>query len=190
MELPGLKALFDFVERSESIHSDSTVDIDEQGRVSLSSALRDTDVGYNIMHADTQPFDYVRNLPVIKSVMIDIGVHWFEQSQSLRFETDYELRFLSANNMRFAQTTVALEYKYDSVSAESEYQDAWGRDVGRLHENLDYAGLGQSMAEVANYAGWIGLFRKLHEDRVPFLHGRYEFMKINKLGRNTPSRYR
>jgi hypothetical protein len=45
------------------------------------------------------------------------------------------------------------------------------------------------MATVANYAGWIGLFRNLQEEDVPFLRGRYEFMKIDKTGRPTPAHY-
>jgi hypothetical protein len=43
--------------------------------------------------------------------------------------------------------------------------------------------------EVAAYAGWVGLFRHLHEEKVSFLLGRYEFMKIDKSGLKTPSRY-
>ena len=58
-----------------------------------------------------------------------------------------------------------------------------------MHEKLDYSGLGESMLEVANYAGWVGLFRRLSEDEVRFLRGRYEFMKIDKAGQKTPIRY-
>ena len=64
VESKTLKALFDFNVRADSIHSDSIVDIDAEGRVRISSALRDTDAGYEIMHADTQPFEYVSNLSV------------------------------------------------------------------------------------------------------------------------------
>ncbi len=191
VESKTLKALFDFSVRADSIHSDSIVDIDAEGRVRISSALRDTDAGYEIMHADTQPFEYVSNLSVSKSVMIDIGVDWFvaQANKSLEFETDYEIRFLSANNVRIAQTRVALAYEYESVSGATTYQESWGPYVNRLSNSLDYSGLGSSMTPVANYAGWIGLFRKLQEEDVPFMRGRYEFMKIDKTGRATPARY-
>ncbi|NKB32109.1 MAG: hypothetical protein GKR91_03330 [Pseudomonadales bacterium] len=190
MEAETAKALFDFVERSEAIQSDAIVDIDEQRRVKISSSLRDTNAGYEILHADTQPFEFVPNLPVTKSVIIDIAVDWeANENQQLGFESDYEVRFLSADNMRIAQTRVALEYEYSSILDSSEYRDSWGRDVRSLRENLDYTGLGDSMGEVANYAGWIALFRKLKENRVAFLKGRYEFMKVDKTGRSTPSRF-
>ena len=58
-----------------------------------------------------------------------------------------------------------------------------------MNDKVDYAGLGSSMEKVAHYAGWIALFRKLKDDKVPFLRGRYAFMKINNEGRETPSRY-
>lgn len=195
LDISTVKTLFDFVNRSESIQSDAIVDIDGNGRVRISSAFRDTDAGFEIMHADTLPFEYVANLPVTKSVMIDIGIDWFAGDATgagadrLAFETDYEVRFLSADNMRLAQTRVALEYEYSSENDTASYQDSWGRDVQRLRDNLDYAGLGSSMAGIANYAGWIGLLRKLREDEVPFLQGRYQFMKVDKSGRATPSRY-
>lgn len=185
-----LKALFDFVQRSESIKSDAIVDIDEKGRVKISSALRDTDVGYNIMHGDTLPFSYVSNLNVTKSVVLDTAVDWFQlKTGELSFETEFEVRFLSADNMRVAQTRVALEYDYNARSREPRFLDSWGRDTRRLRENLDYSGLGNDMAKIAHYAGWAALFRKMEEDQVPFLRGRYEFMKIDKSGKETPSRY-
>lgn len=185
-----VKSLFDFVARSELLESDAIVDIDENRRVRISEALRNTDAGFSILHADTMPFEYVSNLSVTKSVIIDTKVEWENiATTELGFETDYEVRFLSADNMRIAQTRLALEYEYRSDSNVSEYQDSWGRDVGRLRENMDYSGLGNSMEKVANYAGWIGLFRKLKEDGVPFLQGRYDFMKIEKIGQTTPSRY-
>ncbi|MCG8415095.1 MAG: hypothetical protein MI746_12820 [Pseudomonadales bacterium] len=185
-----LKALFDFTQRSHRIQSDAIVDIDADGRVRISSALRDTDAGYQIMHADTLPFEYVRNLNVTKSVIVDVGVDWFSSgTDALQFVTGYEVRFLSADNMRLAQTRVALEYEFESISGESTYQDNWGRDASRLRENLDYAGLGRDMNEIARYAGWIALLRKALDDEISFLDGRYEFMKIDKRGRETPSRY-
>lgn len=183
------KALFDFVERSEMIDSDAIVDIDADGRVRISSTLRDTDAGFAIMHADTQPFEFVPNLPVTKSVIIDTGVEWQQADDSLGFETEFEVRFLSADNMRIAQTRAALVYEYESLGNIAEYSDSWGRDTRRLDENLDYTGLGKSMLEVARYAGWVALFRRLAEDDIRFLRGRYEFMKIDKTGRDTPTRY-
>jgi hypothetical protein len=191
IELADAKALFDFVARSEVIHSDSIVDIDADSRVRISSELRDTDVGFAIMHADTQPFEFVPNLGVTKSVIIDVGVEWRQvaSEQPLQFAADYEVRFLSADNMRIAQTRVALEYEYNSEIKNSYYSDSWGESVGRLDENLDYSGLGESVERVAVYAGWAGLFRRLHEDKVNFVRGRYEFMKIDKSGPKTPIRY-
>ncbi len=186
-----LKALYDFVMRSEAIKSDAIVDIDADGRVRMSSALRDTDAGFVIMHADTQPFEFVPNLSVTKSVVIDTAVNWRKAPSldKLQFRTDFEVRFLSADIMRIAQTRVALGYRYHSESRNMSYLDGWGRDLHRLDENLDYSGLGSSMEEVADYAAWVGLFRRLQEDKVTFLQGRYEFMKIDKTGRDTPARY-
>ena len=191
IDLANLKALFDFVNRSRSIGSDAIVDIDARGRVRISSALRDTEAGYKIMHADTQPFEFVPNLPVTKSVIIDTAVEWQrgEMGKTLQFEVDYEVRFLSADNMRIAQTRAALAYIYDSSSKASEYSDSWGRYAARLDDNLNYSGLAESMREVAAYAGWAALFRRLQEDEVSFLRGRYDFMKIDKLGEKTPMRY-
>ena len=190
LDLKTQKALWDFVARSIALKSDSIVDIDEEGRVRISSALRDTDAGYEIMHADTLPFTYVQNLNVIKSVIIDIGVDWLRQdNHTLDFVSNYEVRFLSADNMRLAQTRAALEFEYDHAAGDMEFQRSWGRDARRLRENLDYPGLGRDMAPIARYAGWVGLFRKLQEEQVDFLHGRYEFMKIDKMGRETPARH-
>lgn len=189
--LADVKALFDFVARSQLIESDAIVDIDGDGRVRISSALRDTDAGFLIMHADTQPFEFVPNLPVTKSVVIDTSVDWRQGAVDgpLQFAVDYEVRFLSADIMRIAQTRAALEYEYTSQEKSSIYSNSWGKYVGRLDEKLDYSGLGESMVEVANYAGWVGLLRRLHEDKVSFLRGRYAFMKIDKTGQKTPIRY-
>ena len=189
--LAEVKALYDFVARSELIESDAIVDIDGDGRVRISSALRDTDAGFLIMHADTQPFEFVPNLPVTKSVIVDTSVDWRKGAVDgpLQFEVDYEVRFLSADIMRIAQTRAALEYEYTSQGKTSKYSDSWGNYVGRLDEKLDYSGLGESMVEVASYAGWVGLFRRLQEDKVSFLRGRYAFMKIDKTGQKTPIRY-
>lgn len=191
IEAADAKALFDFVERSEAVQSDAMVDIDEDGRVRISSALRNTNAGFVILHADTQPFEFVPNLPVTKSVVIDTEVSWEQgaSTEQLVFASSYEVRFLSADNMRIAQTRVALEYEYQSALREMRYIDAWGRDKRRLDNNLDYAGLGGSMVDIARYAAWVGLFRRLDEEEVPFLQGRYEFMKIDKQGKNTPVKY-
>jgi hypothetical protein len=194
-ELPALeakasKALWDFVARSIAIKSNALVDIDEEGRVRISSALRDTDAGFEIMHADTLPFAYVQNLDVIKSVIIDTGVDWLQrEGNRLDFVSNYEVRFLSADNMRVAQTRVALEFEYGHGAENMEFQRSWGRDSRRLRENLDYAGLGKEMTPVAKYAGWIGLFRSLQEQQISFLRGRYELLKVDKRGQETPARH-
>lgn len=190
LESKTLKALWDFVARSIAIKSDAIVDIDEAGRVRISSALRDTDAGFEIMHADTLPFAYVQNLDVIKSVIIDTGVDWLQrEGNKLEFVSNYEVRFLSADNMRLAQTRVALEFEYEHGAESMEFQRSWGRDSGRLRENLDYAGLGKDMTPIAKYAGWIALFRSLQEQQISFLRGRYEFLKVDKRGQETPARH-
>ncbi len=183
------RALFDFAQRSRRIASDSIVDIDERNRVRMSSALRDTDVGYKLMQADTVPFDYVRNLDVIKSVIVDTDVEWFPRGDTLSFDTAFEVRFLSSNRMRIAITRVALGYEYEAGTGAVSHGDNWGPDARRLSDKLDYAGLGKDVAEVARYGGWIALFRALDEAGLPFLRGRYEFMKLDKLGAETPARY-
>lgn len=184
------KALFDFVQRSEQLKSDAIVDIDAQSKVRISSALRDTDAGWEIMHADTLPFKFVRNLNVSKSVIVDTFVRWSAaDDSSLTFDSEYEVRFLSADNMRIAQTRAALVYEYDAQTGRSEFKDTWGRDERRLKENLDTEGLGNNLSEVAVYSGWVALFRSVIENNVNFLEGRYQFMKIDTSGRKTPARY-
>lgn len=187
------KALFDFAQRSLQLASDAIVDIDADSRVRISAALRDTDAGYALMHADTLPFNYVDYLPVSKSVMIDTDVAWFRvvsNPAELDFVTEFEVRFLSADNMRLAQTRAAIVYEYDGSVGATELVRTWGRDARRLRENFDFAGLGNEVQVVARYAGWIGLWRHLLEEDVPFIEGRYEFMKVDKAGAETPSRYR
>ncbi|MEX2130820.1 MAG: hypothetical protein WD772_04990 [Pseudohongiellaceae bacterium] len=189
LELSTAKALYDFVVRSETINSDAIVDIDAEGRVKISSALRDTEVGYDFMRLDTFPFEFVKGLPVSKSVIVDSQVSFATTvASALAFETIYEIRFLSADTMRIAQTRVALEYTYGS-DGDSRFGYQWGRDLGRLDENLDYTGLGISTGPVAAYAAWIALFRKLYTEQITFVDGRYEFMKIDKTGRRTPTRF-
>lgn len=142
------------------------------------------------MHADTLPFAYVQNLDVIKSVIIDTGVDWLQrEGNKLEFVSNYEVRFLSADNMRLAQTRVALEFEYEHGAESMEFQRSWGRDSGRLREDLDYAGLGKDMTPIAKYAGWIALFRSLQEQQISFLRGRYEFLKVDKRGQETPARH-
>ncbi|MFK7863613.1 MAG: hypothetical protein AB8B95_05220 [Pseudohongiellaceae bacterium] len=185
-----MKSLFDFVQRSEQLKSDAIVDIDGDGRVRISSSLRDTNAGWEIMHADTQPFKFVRNLNVTKSVIIDTFVRWSAADDSqLSFDSEYEVRFLSADNMRIAQTRAALVYDYDAQSKLSRYKESWGRDAGRLKENLDTSGLANSLSKVADYSGWVALFRLVMENDVRFLEGRYQFMKIDTAGLETPARY-
>lgn len=190
LDIKTIKALFDFVQRSQLIRSDAMVDIDERGRVRIASALRDTDAGFHITEADTKPFEFVDNLDVTKSVIIDTAVVWepLQSGRLLTFDTDFEVRFLSADNMRIAQTRAALEYTFSAASGTVDYEDSWGREARRLRDDLDYEGLGSSVALVAEYAGWIGLFRALDEAEVPFLQGRYTFMKLDKSGRETPAR--
>ena len=191
LPLPFVKALWDFTVRAEALRSDAVVDIDGEGRVRISEALRDTDIGYELVQIDTLPFEFVRNLPVTKSVIIDTAVVFRENGQPglMDYDTRYEVRFLSADTMRIAQTRVALEYRLEAAGSDPEFGDQWGRDIGRLDENLDYTGLGSSTAPVARYAAWSGLFRLLQSGNVTFVEGRYDFMKIDKSGRRTPARF-
>ena len=189
-----LKSLFDLAVRALRTRSDAVVDLDIDRRVSISSALRDTDAGYAFLFADTLPFEHLAYLPVTKSVIIDTGADWRATNNaddsSQQFETEFEVRFLSADSMRIAQTRLALEYAYDSASGEVQYDGNWGRYSSRLRESTDVDGLGAGLAEMARHAGWVALFRRLEEDSVPFLKGRYQFMKIDKAGRETPRRFR
>lgn len=193
-DLRELKALFDLTRRSISTRSDAMVDIDADRRVKITSALRDTDAGYTMLVADTQPFEFLDYIPVTKSVIMDTRVSWsgsvIEDSLPQQFETNFEVRFLSADRMRIAQTRLALEYGYDSATGVVNYKGNWGRDGSRLRERTNVSGLGEELSELARYAGWIALFRRLEEDAVPFLKGRYQFMKIDKAGRVTPRRFR
>jgi len=186
-----LKTLFDFVQRSEVIKSDAIVDIDADRRVKISSPFRDTDVGYNLMELDTEPFEFVHGLRVTKSLMIDTSVEFSPKpgTEDLTYNTVYEVRFLSADNMRIAQTRVALEYQYSALNSSIIHSYSWGRDLSRLDEDLDYSGLGNSTAQLASYAAWAALFRKVQREQIPFLEGRYDFMKLDKAGRKTPSRF-
>ncbi len=189
-----LKALFDLSARSLGTRSDAVADLDAERRVRISSALRDTDVGYAMLFADVLPFEHLAYLPVTKSVIIDTGASWRRSEagdgSAQEFATDFEVRLLSADNMRIARTRLALEYAYDSASGAVRYQGNWGRYSSRLRASTDVDGLGAELAELARHAGWVALFRRLAQDSVPFLKGRYQFMRIDKAGRETPRRFR
>lgn len=194
------KANFDFAARSQAIASDAIVDIDERGRVKISSALHDTDVGAEMIRIDTEPFNYVQRLDVRKSVIIDTFVR-FSSTEDIgesgaedgtesaaEFATEYEVRFLQSDRMRIATTQAAVVYRYSSATGQSLFSDSWGPDAFRLEGRTDFEGLGESTANAARYAAWIALFRGVLENSLDFSHGRYEFMKIDKAGRATPSR--
>ena len=182
------KAAFDFAERSRRIASDAVVDIDERGRVRLSSTLKDTDLGGAMVRLDLEPFNYVTRLDVLKSVIIDTAVHFELADDAMQFVTEYEVRFLQSDRLRIARTQVALVYRYESATGAVSFEDAWGPEAFRLEGRTDFEGLGASTAEAGGYAGWVALFRSVHENAVDFTHGRYEFMKLDKAGRSTPTR--
>jgi len=185
-----LKAFLDFAVRSERIGSDAVVDIDERGRVKLSSALRDTEAGYRMVVADTQPFRYISYLPADKSIVIDNAIAFYPDSdKKMRFRTDYEIRYLRADRQRIAQTRVALQYRYDEATDKADYLDDWGTDNGRLRADSDYAALGESTAIAARYAAWAALFRLVIRQTLDFTDGRYEFMKTVTAGTPTPARF-
>lgn len=182
------KSAFDFAERSGRIDSDAIVDIDERGRVRLSSTLKDTDLGSAMVRIDLEPFNYVTRLDVLKSVIIDTSVRFDVVDALMQFATQYEVRFLQSDSLRIARTQVALVYHYESAGGTVRFEDAWGPEAFRLEGRTDFEGLGASTAAAGRYAGWIALFRNVHENAVDFSHGRYEFMKLDKAGRSTPTR--
>ena len=182
------KAAFDFADRSGRIDSDAIVDIDERGRVRLSSTLKDTDLGGAMVRIDLEPFNYVTRLDVLKSVIIDTAVRFDVVGELMQFSTEYEVRFLQSDRLRIARTQAALVYRYESAGGTVSFEDAWGPEAFRLEGRTDYEGLGASTAAAGRYAGWIALFRNVHENAVDFSHGRYEFMKLDKAGRSTPTR--
>jgi len=106
----------------------------------------------------------------------------------MQFVTEYEVRFLQSDRLRIARTQVALVYRYESATGAVSFEDAWGPEAFRLEGRTDFEGLGASTAEAGGYAGWVALFRSVHENAVDFTHGRYEFMKLDKAGRSTPTR--
>lgn len=182
------KAGFDFAGRSGQIASDAIVDIDERGRVRLSSSLKDTDLGAAMVRIDLEPFNYVTRLDVLKSVIIDTRVRFDEVEGAMQYATEYEVRFLQSDRLRIARTQAALVYRYESATGAVSFEDDWGPEAFRLEGRTDYDGLGTSTAEAARYAAWIALFRNVHENAVPFTYGRYEFIKLDKAGRSTPTR--
>lgn len=182
------KAAFDFSARSNVIGSDAIVDIDERGRVKISKALEDTDLGFDMAHIDTEPFNYVTRLDVRKSVIVDSRVEFINGVSSIDFKSDYEVRFLQSDRMRIARTQAAIVYRYQSDTDTTMHIDSWGPDAFKLDGRTDFDGLGASTQRVARYAAWIALFRAVHAQDLEFSHGRYEFLKIEKAGRSTPSR--
>ena len=186
----NLKASFDFAMRSMRIASDAVVDIDERGRVKLSAALRDTDAGFTMVEADVQPFEFIDYLPADKSIIIDNAVSVIAHAeQNAVFKTELEVRYLRADRRQIAQTRVALKYRFDQSSGETIYYDDWGSDAARLRSNTDYDGLGAAIGITANLAAWIALFRLVDAQELDFSIGRYELMKVDKQGRETPSRF-
>jgi len=183
-----LKAAFDFADRSERIGSDAIVDIDERGRVRLSSTLKDTDLGVAMVRLDLEPFNHVTRLDVLKSVIIDTEVKIEESQGALHFATQYEVRFLQSDRLRIARTQAALVYRYESATRQATFEDSWGPEAFRLEGRTDFDALGSSTAEAGRYAAWIALFRNVHGNALDFSHGRYEFLKLDKAGRATPTR--
>ncbi len=182
------KADFDFAVRSAQNRSDAIVDIDERSRVRISSALEDTDVGVEMIRIDNEPFNYVRQLDVRKSVIVDSSVRFMGVDDSTEFETEYEVRFLQADKLRIARTQAAVVYRYASATREVRHWDAWGPDAYRLEGRTDFEKMGNSTAGAGRHAAWIALVRGVVDHSLDFSRGRYEFMKIDKAGRNTPSR--
>lgn len=183
-----LKAAFDFAGRSERIGSDAIVDIDERGRVKLSSALKNTELGAAMVRLDLEPFNHVTSLDVLKSVIIDTEVEIEEVQGMAHFATQYEVRFLQSDRLRIARTQAALVYHYDTASQKVTFEDSWGPEAFRLEGRTDFDALGQSTVDAGRYAAWIALFRNVHGNALNFSHGRYEFLKLDKAGRATPTR--
>lgn len=182
------KAAFDFAARSNALGSDAIVDIDERGRVKISTALEDTDLGFDLVNIDTEPFKYVTRLDVRKSVIVDSRVEFVSDEAHVNFESEYEVRFLKSDRMRIARTQAAIVYRYHSDSGSATHIDSWGPDAFSLEGRTDFDGLGVSTQRVARYSAWIALFRAVHKQELAFSRGRYELLKIEKDGRSTPSR--
>ncbi|MDT8428472.1 MAG: hypothetical protein RQ757_06870 [Pseudomonadales bacterium] len=185
----ALKTCFDFAQRAVRIATDAVVDIDQRGRVRVSAAMRDTEVGYQMALADLEPFKLVQGLPADKSIILDTGAGFYiDGPGQMEFMTDYEVRFLRADRRRIAQTRVALQYHYDSSADSAVYEGNWGSDTGRLRESTDFDSLGENTANVAGYAAWVALFRKVLDQSLDFTDGFYEFLSIDNSGQETPVR--
>ncbi len=180
-----LKACFDFALRSTQIHSDAIVDIDENRKIRISSAFRNTDIGYELIGIDEQPFQFVRSLSATKSVIIDTAVVISAEASTPVFNTEYEIRFINPDRRKLAETRAALVYEYDSMTDVASYRESWGPRAFRL-QSIDFAGLGEQTREAARVAGWVALFRAVAEAKLDFSRGRYEFLKIDKVGIATP----
>lgn len=182
------KAAFDFSARSYALGSDAIVDIDERGRVKISKALEDTDLGFDMVRIDTEPFNFVTRLDVRKSVIVDSRVEFINNASAIDYTSEYEVRFLQSDRMRIARTQAAIVYRYGSDQDRVMHIDSWGPDAFKLEGRTDFDGLGASTQRVARYAAWIALFRAVHAQEIDFSHGRYEFLRLEKAGRSTPSR--
>jgi hypothetical protein len=182
-----LKTCFDFALRSSQIASDAIIDIDEHGKIKISSTFRNTDIGYQLIRIDQQPFEYVRSLNVIKSVIIDTAVRISAPQSTPVFNTEYEIRFINPDRRKLAETRAALVYDYDSSTDVASYRESWGPRAFRIRSR-DQAGLGEQTRKAAEIAGWVALFRAVVKGEIEFSRGRYEFLKIDKAGRPTPRR--
>jgi hypothetical protein len=180
-----LKTCFDFALRSTQIHSDAIVDIDENRKIRISSAFRNTDIGYELIGIDEQPFQFVRSLSATKSVIIDTAVVISAEASTPVFKTEYEIRFINPDRRKLAETRAALVYKYDSGTDVASYRESWGPRAFRL-QSIDFAGLGEQTRKAARVAGWVALFRAVAEAKLDFSRGRYEFLKVDKAGIATP----
>jgi hypothetical protein len=185
--LAWLKACFDFALRSTRIESDAIIDIDEKRNIKMSSAFRDTDIGYTLIDVDEQPFRFVPNLNVVKSVIIDRAVYVGATQSMASFRTDYEIRFINPDRRKLAETRAALVYEYNSSTDLASFRESWGPRAFRTR-SADLAGLGEQTRSAARVAGWVALFRSVAEGELEFSRGRYEFLKIKKMGRATPRR--
>jgi len=193
-ELPALdpkalKACFDFAHRSLSIVSDAIVDIDGRRRVSISSAFRDTDAGFELLEMDTVPYQLVKGVHSRKSIIVDKSVVLTEDRESLEFDSHYEIRFITRDREGIALTKAALEYEYNSRRDQAVLAKVWGSQAHNVSE-VDFDKLGLLTRRSGLLASWTALFRALEVGEVNFSHGRYEFMKIDKAGRKTPARKR
>ena len=180
-----LKTCFDFALRSTRILSDAVIDIDEHRKIRISSAFRNTDIGYEFIGIDGQPFRYVRTLNAIKSVIIDTAVVISAEASTPVFNTEFEVRFINPDRRKLAETRAALVYEYDSGTDVAHYRESWGPRAFRLY-SVDFAGLGEQTRKAARVAGWVALFRAVAEAELDFSRGRYEFLKVDNTGTATP----